>query len=126
VLQEKHFENHKILNTNKEEVIIAATKLPYKRWINWNKEFLEEVKKEGAKDEEYLEALQSLGKEDRKNSEHLTSRRRGAIQKVKLWVPCGLRDSVLQSEHDSKVAGHMDEDTMKELISAKFLVAENE
>jgi hypothetical protein len=32
-------------------VIIAATKLPYKRWINWNKESLEEVIQEGVKDE---------------------------------------------------------------------------
>jgi hypothetical protein len=40
VPQEKHFQNKKLLNTNKEEGIIAATKLPYKRWINWNTEFL--------------------------------------------------------------------------------------
>jgi hypothetical protein len=66
VLQEKHFEDKKLLNSNKEEVIIAAMKLPYKRWIHWNEEFLEEVKNEGAKDEEYLEALQSLFKEDEK------------------------------------------------------------
>jgi hypothetical protein len=32
--------------------------------INWNKEFLEEVINEGAKDKKYLKALQSLGKED--------------------------------------------------------------
>jgi hypothetical protein len=37
VLHEKHFENKKLLNTNQEEVIIVAMKLPYKRWINWNK-----------------------------------------------------------------------------------------
>jgi hypothetical protein len=66
VLQDKHFENKKLLNTNKEEVIIAATKLPYKRWINWNTEFLEELKEEGVKDEEYLVALECLGKEDQK------------------------------------------------------------
>jgi hypothetical protein len=52
VLQETYFENQKLLNINKDEVIIAATKLPCKRWINWNKEFLEEVKEEGANDEE--------------------------------------------------------------------------
>jgi hypothetical protein len=34
VHQEKHFENKKLLKTNKEEVIIPSTKLPYKRWIN--------------------------------------------------------------------------------------------
>jgi hypothetical protein len=66
VLQENHVSDKKLLNTNKEEVIIVPTKLPYKRWINWNKEFLEEVKKEGAKDEEYLEPLQGLGKDDKK------------------------------------------------------------
>jgi hypothetical protein len=42
VLQEKHFEDNKLLNINKEYVMITPTKLPYKRWINWNKEFLEE------------------------------------------------------------------------------------
>jgi hypothetical protein len=90
VLQEKHFENKKLLNTNKEEVIIAATKLPYKRWINWNKEFLEEVKEEGAKDEEYLEALQSLGKEDEKTESTLHQEGGVLYRKLKLWVPCGL------------------------------------
>jgi hypothetical protein len=107
VLQEKHFETKKLLNINKEEVIIAATKLRYKKWINWNKEFLEEVKEEGAKDKEYLEALQSLGKEDEKTESTLHQEEGVLYRKLKLWVPCGLRDSVLQSEYDSKVAGHM-------------------
>jgi hypothetical protein len=30
--------------------MIAASKLAYKRWINWNKEYLGEVIKEGAND----------------------------------------------------------------------------
>jgi hypothetical protein len=66
VLLEKHFEDNKLLNTNQEEGIIGARKLPYKRWINWNNEFPEEVIKEEAKDKEYLEALQNLGKEEEK------------------------------------------------------------
>jgi hypothetical protein len=41
-------------------------------------------------------------------------------RKPKLWVPCGLRDSVLQSKHDSKVAGHMGQDETKELIRRNF------
>jgi hypothetical protein len=64
VIHEQHCEDKKLLNINTEDDIIAATKLPYKRWINWNKEFLEKVKKEGVKDNEYLEHLNSLGKED--------------------------------------------------------------
>jgi hypothetical protein len=82
-------------------------KLPYKRWINWNKEFLDKVIKEGAKDEEYLKALQSLGKEDEKMESTLHYEDGVLYRKVKLWVPCGLRDGVLRSEHDSKVAGNM-------------------
>jgi hypothetical protein len=34
VLEEKHFENTKLLNTSKEELIIVAMELPYKIWIN--------------------------------------------------------------------------------------------
>jgi hypothetical protein len=55
--QEKHFENKLYLNTNKEEVIVAPTKLPIKRWITWNTEFLEEVKEQGVKDERCSEGL---------------------------------------------------------------------
>jgi hypothetical protein len=66
VPQDKHIEDKKLLNTNKDEVIIASTKLHYKRWISWNKKFLEEVRQDSAKNEQYLEALQSLGKEDNK------------------------------------------------------------
>jgi hypothetical protein len=59
------------------------------------------------KDEEYLEALQSLGKED-KNKERTLYQDEGVLyRRLKLWIPCGLRDSVLQCELDSKIAGHM-------------------
>jgi hypothetical protein len=89
VLQERHVENKKLLNTNKEEVIIVATKLPYKRSINWNKQFLEEVIKETAKDGEYLEALQTLGKEN--ETIQSTVHQEGVLyRQLKLWVACGL------------------------------------
>jgi hypothetical protein len=39
---------------------------------------------------------------------------------LKHWVPCGLRDSVLQGEYHSKVAGYMGQDKMKELIKRTF------
>jgi hypothetical protein len=39
--------------------------LPYKRWINLNKEFLQKVIKKNMMDAEYLEHLQSLGKEQK-------------------------------------------------------------
>jgi hypothetical protein len=95
-------------------------KLPYKRCINWNKEFLKEVKKEGAKNEEYEEALKSPGKEDEKTESILHQEDGVLYRKLNLWVPCGLRDSVLQSEHDSKVAGHIGQVKTKELIRQNF------
>jgi hypothetical protein len=64
VLLETYFEDKILLNTYKEDAIIAATKLYYKRWINWNTELLEKVIIQGVKDKEYLVALQSLGKDD--------------------------------------------------------------
>jgi hypothetical protein len=41
-------------------------------------------------------------------------------RKLKLWVLCSLRDSVLQSKHESTVAGYMGKDKMKELIRQNF------
>jgi hypothetical protein len=90
VLQEKQFDNHKLLNTNKEEVINAAMKLPYKRGITWNKEFPQEVKEQAVRDEEYLEALQSLSKEDQKTESTLHQEEGVLYRKVKPWVPYGL------------------------------------
>jgi hypothetical protein len=36
--------------------------------------------------------------------------------RARLWVPYGIRTRVLESEHDSKVAGHMGQDNTKELM----------
>jgi hypothetical protein len=37
-------------------------------------------------------------------------------QKMKLWVPKDLIQTVLESEHDSKIAGHFGQDKTIELI----------
>jgi hypothetical protein len=42
------------------------------------------------------------------------------LENEKLWIFYGLRDSVLQNEHDLKVAGYMGLDMMKELIKQNF------
>jgi hypothetical protein len=121
VLQKKHFETQiKSPDTKtdytEEKVLIAATKLPYKRWVNWDKTVLEEVKEEALKDEDYKEAMKSLEK-NKENSHDTLSQEEGVLYHcARLWVPCGIRTSILESEHDSKVAGHMGQDKMKELI----------
>jgi hypothetical protein len=47
----KKFEDIQLSNTNKDKVIIIATKLPYMRWIHYNDEFLEELKKRITKEQ---------------------------------------------------------------------------
>jgi len=37
-----------------------------------------------------------------------------------LWVPEGLVQQILESEHDTKVAGHMGQDKMIELVRRNF------
>jgi hypothetical protein len=72
------------------------------------------------KDEEYLEALQSLGKEDQKTESTLHQEAGVLYRKLKLWVPGGLLDSVLQIEHELGVVGNMRHDKTKEFIMRNF------
>jgi hypothetical protein len=65
-------------------------------------------------------ALQSLGKDDEKTETTLHQEEGVLYRKLNLWVLCSLRVRVLQSEHDSKVAGHMGQDKIKELIRQNF------
>jgi hypothetical protein len=125
VLQKKHFEPQTKSPDTKtdyteEKVLIAATKLPYKRWLNWDKNFLEEIKEEALKDEDYKEAMKSLEKNEENSHDTLRQEERVLYHRTRLWVPCGIRTSVLESEHDSKVAGHRGQDKTKELIRRNF------
>jgi hypothetical protein len=89
VLQKKHFEtqiNSIYTKTNYKEkkVLITATKLPYKRWVNWDKNFSAEVKEEASKDEDYKEAMKSLEKKEA-NSHYTHSQGEGVLyQDVRL------------------------------------------
>jgi hypothetical protein len=74
----------------------VATKLAYKRWINWDVGFLEEVKKEGSKDQDYVETLKSLGEGGEKKENTLHQEEGVLYHKLRLLVPCSLRKSVLE------------------------------
>jgi hypothetical protein len=103
-------------NYTEVKVLITATKLLYKRWVNWDKNFLEEVKKQALKDEDYKEATKSLEKNE-ENSHDILSQGEGVLyHRAILWDPCGIRTSIRESEHDSKVAGNRGQDKMKKLI----------
>jgi hypothetical protein len=42
------------------------------------------------------------------------------FRKLALWVPTSLKISILRSEHDSKVAGHMGQEIKMKLIGRNF------
>jgi len=98
------------------------TTLPKRRWAE---EFLTDVRKEGKEDEAYEKAKKQeaatdeLPSKDRKVKE-LGNENRVLYRKNLLWVPKGLVERILESEHDTKVAGHMRQDKTIELIRWNF------
>jgi hypothetical protein len=69
-----------------------------------------------SKDEDYKEAMKSLEKNEENLYDTLSQEEGVLYHGARFWVPSGLRTSVLESEYDSKVAGHMVQDKTKELI----------
>jgi hypothetical protein len=91
-----------------------------KRWRQWDKEFLRRVRDEGLKDQDYVKVMDSLRGGNKRADEILHEEDGILFRWLRLWIPSSLRDDVLVSEHDSKVAGHMGQDKMKELIRLNF------
>jgi hypothetical protein len=89
--------------------------------VNWNKEILERVIIEGEKDKKYQTELEILRTEKAENDQNILHHEEGSLfRKLKLWVPTGLRSEICESEHDTKVASHMGQDKIKELIRRNF------
>jgi len=87
--------------------------------------FLANIREEGKKDKAYEQArkqeaaAEELSPKDRKVKE--LSYEKGLLYRLNLlWVPKGLVQKVMKSEHDTKVAGHMGQDKTIELIRQKF------
>jgi hypothetical protein len=91
-------------------------KLPNKRWINWDKNFLEEVNEQMLKDKYYKEAMKCIEKNE-ENLHNTLSQEEGVLyQCARLWVLCGPRTSLLECEYDSKVGSHIGQDQTKEIM----------
>ena len=89
--------------------------------IQWNEEFLEEVRKAALLDEQYQSGLQSLSADPGSSdyiqpSEYLTLENNILHYMARLYIPRQLVPSILQSEHDSQIAGHFGMDKTTELI----------
>ena len=87
----------------------------------WAKEFLVSVREEGEKDEVYEqarkqeEATEDPSPKDRRAKE-VSCENDLLYRRNRLWVPKGLVQRIMESEHDTKVAGHMGQDKTIELI----------
>jgi hypothetical protein len=102
------------------KVLIAATKLPYKTWVNWYKNSLHEVKKKCIKRWGFKEAMKSLGKIE-ENLHDTHSQEVGILYHgTRLWVLYSIAISLLENKHNSKVAGPIGKDKMAELIQRNF------
>jgi hypothetical protein len=83
--------------------------------VRWTSAFTDKVKEAAELDPAYLEARATVDtKKDLSLEDGLLYR------KNRLWVPENLRKDVLESEHDSMVAGHMGMDKTMELVTRNF------
>jgi len=115
VLKEDHFDR-----AGRSFICSSArlTSLPQRRWTEG---FLASVREEGKNNEAYEQAkkqeaaVEELSPKDRKDREF--SYGNGLLYRRNLlWVPRKLTQKVMESEHDTKVAGHMGQDKTIELI----------
>jgi len=86
-----------------------------------DREFLANVRKEGKEDEAYRQAKEQeavtvrMSPKDRKVKE-LSCKDNLLYQQNLLWIPKGLVQEIIESEYDTKVAGHMGQEKTIELI----------
>jgi hypothetical protein len=117
ILHKEHFTNPIIssISSGGEGTIfiVSSACLSSIPLVKWSKEFLKMVRDAGQLDKDYQEAAKQV-------KEPLTIEDGILYRKMKLWVPKDLIMMVLESEHDSKIAGHFGQDKTIELIRRNF------
>jgi len=122
VLQESHFAEP---NRQGQSFICSSARLASLPSRKWSEDFLAKVREEGKKDEAYKQArkqevaVDELSSKDRKVGE-MEYKDDLLYRGNLLWIPKGLVQRILESEHDTKVAGHMGQDKTIELIRQNF------
>jgi len=116
VLGKNHFEErltHSFIGSS-----ARLSSLPARKWAEG---FLTKVREEGKKDGAYEQAKKQeaaageLAPKDQKTKE-LSCENDLLYRRNLLWIPKSLTQKVMESEHDTKVAGHMGQDKTIELI----------
>ena len=91
--------------------------------VQFPKQFLEEIRKAGKDDWEYLELWQTAEREpekDPRSPPDYTVENGILYWRQRLMVPKKLRERVLKEEHDLKVAGHWGAGKTVEIITRNF------
>jgi hypothetical protein len=113
ILHKEHFANPIIsaISSGGEGIIliVSSARLSSIPPVKWSEEFLKIVRDARQNDKDYQEVAKQV-KEPFMIEDGIL------YQKMKLWVPKDLIQTVLESEHDSKVAGHFGQDKTIELI----------
>jgi len=132
VLHPKHFEHS---TSAAQWFIISAAQMKSIPAIRWSEDFLTLVKEAAKDDMKYCKAIALAAQDGRTRIDGRTrmdgrARTDGILEiqegcmyrKEKLWVPegKGLRQGILELEHDTKVAGYMGQDKTIELIRRNF------
>ena len=119
VLKKDHFERRG------QSFICSSTRLSSLPEKKWTEQFLANVREEGKKDQAYEHTRKqeaAAGEQppkDRKVKD-LSCKNNLLYRLNLLWVPTGLIQKVMESEHDTKVAGHMGQNKTIELIRRNF------
>jgi len=127
VLQEKHLANAVSMRKYWSGItyVIGTTRLASIPTRKWCEEFLKRVREEGKKNEDYEWAWkeevvpEEQAPKDRKIKD-LRNMDGLLYLRNLLWVPKGLVQQILESEQDTKVAGHMGQDKTIELVLRNF------
>jgi hypothetical protein len=103
ILHKEHFANPIIsaISSRGEGTIfiVSSARLSSIPPVKWSEEFLKMVRNTTQNDKDYREAAKQA-------KEPLIVENGILYWKMKLWVPKDLIQTVLESEHDSKIAGH--------------------
>jgi len=128
VLGEKHFGSFEKETEERRasSFICSSARLSSIPARKWSPTFLKEIREVTKNDPLYQEArkeaeaaLREPASKDQRTKE-LETKEGLLYRRSKLWIPKGKVQSVMESEHDTKVAGHMGQDKTIELIRRNF------
>ena len=116
VLRKKHFSSHSSSHSSATTFIASSERLSSLFAPRWTDEFVAQIKHYAATDPDYQAQVTADNRDV-----GVTIKDDGLLyRKERLWVPAPLQKAILESEHDTKVAGHMGIDKTLELITRNF------